>query len=66
MCLLTAIIWSVLSNLMIIVMKNALISMLSSSDEVNKLISEAYVMLSIFVFFKCLQSVTMGIIKGLG
>jgi MATE family multidrug resistance protein len=66
MCLITGVIWSVLSVLAMKLLKSPLIYMFSSSEAVNVQILDVYFLLTVFVFFDCLQCVTVGVIKGLG
>jgi MATE family multidrug resistance protein len=66
MCFITALIWSVLSVLVVVLLKDLMISMFSSEADVNTEIEKAYLTLSVFVFFDCMQCVGTGIIRGLG
>jgi MATE family multidrug resistance protein len=66
MCNLTAFIWAVASVFFMNVLRSSFISIFSSSQGVNDLIVQAYALLSVFVFFDCMQGVASGIIRGLG
>lgn len=66
MCILAGVLWGVLSVLITYLMQSVIISIFSSSVTVNALILDAYFLLSVFIFFDCVQAVGTGVIRGLG
>ena len=66
MCFLTALLWSFASIITALAFKNMLMNMFSSEEDVNLEISKAYGIVSIFIFFDCMQGVGTGMIRGLG
>ncbi|CDW84612.1 na+-driven multidrug efflux pump [Stylonychia lemnae] len=66
MCTLSAFIWALASVAFINLLQGQVIGIFSSSVSVNELILRAFNIISIFVFFDCVQGVGQGVIRGLG
>eukprot|EP00347_Sterkiella_histriomuscorum_P022093 403331703 len=66
MCVLTSVIWGVGTVFVLILLRDVVIRVFSDSKTVNAIIAQAFPIISIFVFFDCVQGVGQGIIRGLG
>ncbi|CDW78027.1 na+-driven multidrug efflux pump [Stylonychia lemnae] len=66
MCVLTSVIWAAGTVIFLNAMQGTVISVFSNSSEVNSILAKSFPIISVFVFFDCVQGVGQGIIRGLG
>jgi MATE family multidrug resistance protein len=66
MCMVTAGIWALGSVALLNFMSTFVIRIFGTADDVNDVILKSFVILSVYVFFDCVQGVCQGVIRGLG
>ena len=62
----TGVVWGLISGTFMLIFKSELISMLSTSREVNRIVSDSFTILTFYVFIEPLSKVITGVITGLG
>ncbi|CDW78129.1 multidrug and toxin extrusion protein 2 [Stylonychia lemnae] len=66
MCSLTSFAWGCASVLVMAIFGEQIVRLFSSSESVRNLVTEAFLMIWLYILFDCLQCIGAGIISGLG